>query len=191
MLLDGLNKIAGSTIVQTENGQFVSYGQRDRLLALVLDAATAADAANLLEQTLAQFQMQVKVVQIDMGPVVTQYEMHGVEDLVETGAAADDWAGRRVVVPAVIPCGECDACRAGRGSVCPTQIFPGNDVHGGFASHFRVPAHGLCEVPDLTDAARNPAGVDLVVNNRHKDRLPEIVMERLELTAAPAAATEP
>lgn len=39
--------------------------------------------------------------------------------------------------------------------------------------------------------AEPPAGVDLVVNNQHKDRLPEIVMDRLELTAAPAAATEP
>jgi 6-hydroxycyclohex-1-ene-1-carbonyl-CoA dehydrogenase len=64
-------------------------------------------------------------------------------------------------VPAVIPCGVCDACRAGKGGVCPKQIFPGNDVHGGFATHVRVPAHGLCNVPDLRDPARNPKGLDL------------------------------
>ncbi len=39
--------------------------------------------------------------------------------------------------------------------------------------------------------AEPPAGVDLVVNNRNKDRLPEIVMDRLALTTAPAAAAEP
>ncbi len=38
---------------------------------------------------------------------------------------AEAWLGRDVVVPAVIPCGACDACRAGRGSICPKQVFPG------------------------------------------------------------------
>jgi 6-hydroxycyclohex-1-ene-1-carbonyl-CoA dehydrogenase len=66
-----------------------------------------------------------------------------------------------VIVPAVMPCGECDACRAGRGQICPKQIFPGNDVHGGFGTHVRVPAKGLCRVPDLADASVNPAGLDL------------------------------
>jgi 6-hydroxycyclohex-1-ene-1-carbonyl-CoA dehydrogenase len=45
--------------------------------------------------------------------------------------------------------------------VCPQQIFPGNDVHGGFATHVRVPARGLCEVPDLTNPRLNPTRVDL------------------------------
>ena len=87
-------------------------------------------------------------------PLTLGHEVSGV--VTETGAGAERWIGRSVVVPAVIPCGECDACRAGHGSICPTQIFPGNDVHGGFATHLRVPAHGLCPVPDLSDPARNP-----------------------------------
>jgi len=81
--------------------------------------------------------------------------------VVEAGAGADAWLGASVVVPAVMPCGECAACRAGRGQICPRQIFPGNDVHGGFGTHVRVPARGLCRVPDLTNAARNPSGLDL------------------------------
>lgn len=92
-------------------------------------------------------------------PLTLGHEIAGT--VVETGAAAGAWAGRRVVVPAVIPCGECDACRAGRGGICPTQIFPGNDVHGGFASHVRVPAGGLCPVPDLDDPGVNPHGLAL------------------------------
>jgi 6-hydroxycyclohex-1-ene-1-carbonyl-CoA dehydrogenase len=92
-------------------------------------------------------------------PLTLGHEVSGT--VVETGDGFEPWAGREVVVPAVIPCGACDACRAGFGSICPEQIFPGNDVHGGFASHLTVPAVGLCPVPDLTDAKHNPHGLDL------------------------------
>jgi len=79
-------------------------------------------------------------------PLTLGHEISG--RVVDCGAGAGEWRGRAVVVPAVLPCGECDLCRAGRGSICKKQIFPGNDVHGGFASHVRVPARGLCPVPD-------------------------------------------
>ena len=92
-------------------------------------------------------------------PLTLGHEISGV--VVEAGTGAERWQGRAVVVPAVIPCGACEACRAGRASVCPKQIFPGNDVHGGFATHVRVPARGLCAVPDLSDHRLNPARVDL------------------------------
>lgn len=92
-------------------------------------------------------------------PLTLGHEVSGT--VIEAGAGAEEWVGRPVIVPAVIPCGACDACNAGRGQVCPKQIFPGNDVHGGFASHLRVPATGLCPVPDLDDPNVNPSGVDL------------------------------
>ena len=92
-------------------------------------------------------------------PLTLGHEISGV--VVEPGPGAEDWLGQAVVVPAVLPCGECEACRAGRGQVCPRQVFPGSDVHGGFASHVRVPARGLCPVPDLADAQRNPHGLEL------------------------------
>jgi len=57
------------------------------------------------------------------------------------------WVGRQVIVPAVIPCGECSRCRAGRSMTCRKQVMPGNDRDGGFASHCVVPSRGLCEVP--------------------------------------------
>ena len=62
-------------------------------------------------------------------------------------AASQAWEGRGVIVPAVIPCMGCAACRKGRGGICPDQIFLGNDIHGGFASHVIVPLRGLCAVP--------------------------------------------
>ena len=78
-------------------------------------------------------------------PLTLGHEISGT--VVEAGAGAESWLGRPVIVPAVIPCGRCAACRAGRGAVCPEQVFPGNDVHGGFATHVVVPSRGLCPVP--------------------------------------------
>ena len=48
-----------------------------------------------------------------------------------------------VVVPAVIPCGDVPRLPRGHGSICPKQIFPGNDVHGGFATHVGPGARAL------------------------------------------------
>lgn len=79
-------------------------------------------------------------------PLTLGHEIAGT--VVETGEVAESWLGQEVIVPAVMPCGACAACKAGRGSVCPKQIFPGNDVHGGFGTHVIVPALGLCPVPD-------------------------------------------
>jgi 6-hydroxycyclohex-1-ene-1-carbonyl-CoA dehydrogenase len=92
-------------------------------------------------------------------PLTLGHEISG--RVVAAGPGAAEWIGRAVVVPAVMPCGECAACRAGRGQVCPKQIFPGSDVDGGFATHVIVPARGLCAVPDLEDPATNSAGLDL------------------------------
>jgi 6-hydroxycyclohex-1-ene-1-carbonyl-CoA dehydrogenase len=92
-------------------------------------------------------------------PLTLGHEVSGT--VVEAGNGAESWVGRQVVVPAVTPCGSCPACQAGQGRICPKQIFPGSDVHGGFASHLRIPAVGLCPVPDLDDASRNPNGIEL------------------------------
>jgi 6-hydroxycyclohex-1-ene-1-carbonyl-CoA dehydrogenase len=55
--------------------------------------------------------------------------------------------GQLYIVPAVLPCGECELCRRGRGNVCRKQKMPGNDIHGGFASHIVVPSRDLCPIP--------------------------------------------
>lgn len=92
-------------------------------------------------------------------PLTLGHEISG--RVVAAGSGAEDWIGRAVVVPAVMPCGECAACGSGHGQICPKQVFPGNDVHGGFGTHVVVPARGLCRVPDLSDRAINRAGLDL------------------------------
>ena len=92
-------------------------------------------------------------------PLTLGHEISGT--VVGAGSGAQSWVDRSVIVPAVIPCGSCPACRAGKGGICPKQIVPGNDVHGGFATHVVVPARGLCPVPDLSDAHNNPFGLEL------------------------------
>jgi len=89
-------------------------------------------------------------------PLTLGHEISG--HVIEAGADALWWTDRAVIVPAVIPCGKCDACRRGKATICPNQKMPGNDIHGGFATHIIVPAHGLCEVDEGRLAA---AGIEL------------------------------
>ena len=56
--------------------------------------------------------------------------------------------GKNVIIPAVLPCGNCELCNKGRSNMCQSQLMPGNDFHGGFASHIVVPHKYLCKVPD-------------------------------------------
>lgn len=63
-------------------------------------------------------------------------------------AGPNNWLGKKVIVPAVLPCGECDLCKSGRSNICRNQQMPGNDFDGGFASHVKVPSRHLCVLPD-------------------------------------------
>lgn len=77
-------------------------------------------------------------------PLALGHEISGT--VTATGKGAEQWQGQAVIIPAVMPCGECDACKRGKGTICRTQKMPGNDIQGGFASHITVPARGLCPV---------------------------------------------
>lgn len=80
-------------------------------------------------------------------PLVLGHEISGVVRSVGKGADRG-LVGRPVVIPAVLPCGECELCRAGHRRICRHQVMPGNDRDGGFASHVLVPARYLCPVPE-------------------------------------------
>lgn len=79
-------------------------------------------------------------------PLTLGHEISG--RVVETGADFRGLMDKAVVIPAVIPCGSCDLCNRGLGNICRTQKMPGNDIHGGFASHITVPAGGICIVDE-------------------------------------------
>ena len=97
-------------------------------------------------------------------PLTLGHEVSG--RVVATGAGAQEWIDHAVIVPAVLPCGECDLCRRGLATICRTQKMPGNDIHGGFASHIVVPARGLCPVdePRLATAGLTLAQVSIVAD---------------------------
>lgn len=84
-------------------------------------------------------------------PLVLGHEVVGT--VVEAGDAS--LVGKRVIVPAVMPCGQCGLCKTGRGNACLSQKMPGNDIHGGFASHLAVPTNALVVFDDV------PEGVDV------------------------------
>jgi 6-hydroxycyclohex-1-ene-1-carbonyl-CoA dehydrogenase len=94
-------------------------------------------------------------------PLVLGHEISG--RVVRAGKGAESWKGKAVIVPAVIPCGTCDACRRGKATICAAQKMPGNDIQGGFATHITVPARGLCNVDEARLAASGIALADLSV----------------------------
>ncbi|MCB0385693.1 MAG: 6-hydroxycyclohex-1-ene-1-carbonyl-CoA dehydrogenase, partial [Bdellovibrionales bacterium] len=79
-------------------------------------------------------------------PLVLGHEISGT--VVAAGSVGKNWINKKVIVPAVLPCGECELCRNGRENICQKQLMPGNDFDGGFATHLKVPARFLCETPE-------------------------------------------
>ncbi len=80
-------------------------------------------------------------------PLTLGHEISGT--VLEVGGDVDQsLVGKPVLVPAVLPCGECELCRSDNRRICRAQVMPGNDRHGGFASHVVVPAKYLCPIKD-------------------------------------------
>ncbi|MBC8268720.1 MAG: 6-hydroxycyclohex-1-ene-1-carbonyl-CoA dehydrogenase [Rhodospirillaceae bacterium] len=94
-------------------------------------------------------------------PLALGHEISG--RVVGAGAGAEDWMDKAVIISAVIPCGTCDLCKRGKGTICRAQQMPGNDIQGGFASHITVPARGLCEVDETRLAEQGMELADLSV----------------------------
>ncbi|MCC7431229.1 6-hydroxycyclohex-1-ene-1-carbonyl-CoA dehydrogenase [bacterium] len=82
-------------------------------------------------------------------PLTLGHEISGFVQ--EAGSKAKEWLGKAVIVPAVMPCGECELCKKGRGTICRNQKMPGNHVNGGFSSHVVVPQTYLCKVEVETE----------------------------------------
>lgn len=89
-------------------------------------------------------------------PLALGHEISG--RVVAAGDNFTHFLNKAVIIPAVIPCGDCDLCRRGKKTICRNQQMPGNDIQGGFASHICVPAHCLCEVDE---SALKKAGLEL------------------------------
>jgi D-arabinose 1-dehydrogenase-like Zn-dependent alcohol dehydrogenase len=56
-------------------------------------------------------------------------------------------AGERVLLPAVLACGDCGYCRAGRSNICQNMKMFGNHVDGGFAEFAICPSKQAFRLP--------------------------------------------
>lgn len=81
-------------------------------------------------------------------PLILGHEISGTVEAV--GADHGELAGKPVIIPAVMPCGECALCKADLRRICKAQLMPGNDINGGFATHIKVPARYVCPLPETT-----------------------------------------
>jgi 6-hydroxycyclohex-1-ene-1-carbonyl-CoA dehydrogenase len=98
-------------------------------------------------------------------PLILGHEISGhVED---AGSRHRNLVGKAVVVPAVLPCGECALCRGGHPTICAAQIMPGNDRDGGFATHVVLPGTFLCVVPGAGSDPDAPLGSAAGLTLRH------------------------
>ena len=56
--------------------------------------------------------------------------------------------GDRILLPAVVTCGNCRACRTGRENICENMVMFGNNVDGAFAEYLLAPAKDTFHLPD-------------------------------------------
>lgn len=88
-------------------------------------------------------------------PLVLGHEVSG--KVVASGARHAALVGKKVLVPAVMSCGDCAFCRAGRGNACQRQTMPGNDANGGFATHMLAPGAALVPLDGAPAAVKTDA----------------------------------
>lgn len=80
-------------------------------------------------------------------PIVLGHEASGVVE--EAGAAVTNVKkGQRVLIPAVLTCGQCFACRQGRENICSNMKMLGNHFDGAYAEYVAVPAKDVLNLAD-------------------------------------------
>ena len=79
-------------------------------------------------------------------PVVLGHEASGTVEKVGTGVT-NVGKGQRVLIPAVLTCGYCSACRQGRENICSNMKMVGNHFDGAYAEYVAVPAKDLLDLP--------------------------------------------
>ena len=80
-------------------------------------------------------------------PIVLGHEVSGT--VADHGEGVEGFvAGDRVLLPAVLTCGRCEACRTGRENVCESSAMLGNHVDGGYAEYVVAPAKDAFHLPD-------------------------------------------
>ncbi len=80
-------------------------------------------------------------------PIVLGHEASGIVE--EAGADVTNVKkGQRVLIPAVLTCGRCPACRQGRENICSAMTMLGNHFDGAYAEYVAVPAKDVLDLPE-------------------------------------------
>lgn len=80
-------------------------------------------------------------------PIVLGHEASGIVE--EVGAGVTHLKkGQRVLIPAVLTCGKCRACREGRENICSDMNMLGNHFDGAYAEYVAVPAKDVLDLPE-------------------------------------------
>lgn len=80
-------------------------------------------------------------------PIVPGHEFSGTVEAVGSDVS-EAWLGKRAGVFPMMPCGECEQCKAGRIQLCRNYNYLGSRSDGGFARYANVPAKNLMELPE-------------------------------------------
>ena len=79
-------------------------------------------------------------------PMILGHEISGIIE--KMGDGVTNWNEEdHVIIPAVLTCGVCDACRRGRENICKSMVMIGNNINGGYAEYIAVPAKDLIPLP--------------------------------------------
>ena len=80
-------------------------------------------------------------------PIVLGHEASGIVEEVGEGVT-NVKKGQRVLIPAVLTCGHCFACRRGRENICSNMKMLGNHFDGAYAEYVAVPAKDVLDIPE-------------------------------------------
>lgn len=80
-------------------------------------------------------------------PLILGHEASGI--VVELGPGVRGRKeGERVLLPAVVACGACEACRRGRENICDNLRMFGNNIPGAYAEYVVAPAKDCIPLPE-------------------------------------------
>ena len=99
-------------------------------------------------------------------PLILGHEASGI--VTEINEGVEGWEkGDRVLIPAVISCGNCEFCLSERENICANQIMFGNNVNGAYAEYIAAPAKDLLHLPDTLDLKKSSIIADAVSTPYH------------------------
>ena len=99
-------------------------------------------------------------------PIVLGHEASGIVE--EAGAKVTNVKkGQRVLIPAVLTCGHCFACRQGRENICSNMTMLGNHFDGAYAEYVAVPAKDVLDLPETIPLEESSIIADAISTPYH------------------------